>query len=212
MLTLAFRGLLNWQTRCGHVTPSASSVLFFRQNALRCQHKWTPSRYHSYFPPPPTTRNFLHRAIAYKAVPISQLSLRALPSASQGQARREFIDHTTEETSPFSSPGAPSSSSETHRFARLALASKPMLLHNATPFIREESVLPMSSPPLAAAAAASELTSQLDDIWEKDLTKVNLPDYVKSNGTTITFPEKVRQQEPSVYYFCNHAIVRISHC
>lgn len=39
---------------------------------------------------------------------------------------------------------------------------------------------------------SSPALAQLDEIWEKDLTKINLPEYVKANATTVTFPEKVR--------------------
>ena len=44
---------------------------------------------------------------------------------------------------------------------------------------------------LAGRSAPSPALAQLDEIWEKDLSKVSLPEYVKANATTITFPEKV---------------------
>ena len=43
----------------------------------------------------------------------------------------------------------------------------------------------------AGRSTSSPVLAQLDEIWEKDLSKVNLPEYVKANATTITFPEKV---------------------
>lgn len=45
----------------------------------------------------------------------------------------------------------------------------------------------------ASRSASSSALAQLDEIWEKDLSKISLPDYVKANATTITFPEKVRK-------------------
>lgn len=43
----------------------------------------------------------------------------------------------------------------------------------------------------AVAASALLVSSHLDDIWQKDLGKVDLPEYVQANATTITFPEKL---------------------
>jgi hypothetical protein len=43
----------------------------------------------------------------------------------------------------------------------------------------------------AVSASALLAASHLDDIWQKDLGKADLPGYVQANATTITFPEKL---------------------
>ena len=78
------------------------------------------------------------------------------------------------------------------------LASEQMLLplQSVQPLVREEEVASMlpSAPSSFAASASSDSMTQLDEIWEKDLNKVDLPEYVKANSTSITFPEKVSQR------------------
>ena len=70
-----------------------------------------------------------------------------------------------------------------------------MLMHSVAPLNREESfsevsgMLPSTSS--SFVARGSSVLTQLDEIWDKDLSKVNLPEYVKTNSTTITVPEKV---------------------
>ena len=75
------------------------------------------------------------------------------------------------------------------------LTSEQMLLplQSVQPLVREEDVASMlpSAPSSFAASASSDNMTQLDEIWEKDLNKVDLPEYVKANSTSITFPEKV---------------------
>jgi hypothetical protein len=51
---------------------------------------------------------------------------------------------------------------------------------------------PMQSPSVSVMVGPSEVPAELDEIWGRDLNKVSLPDYVKANSTTLTFPEKVR--------------------
>mmetsp|Transcript_276 Transcript_276/g.573 ORF Transcript_276/g.573 Transcript_276/m.573 type:complete len:444 (+) Transcript_276:228-1559(+) len=55
----------------------------------------------------------------------------------------------------------------------------------------EKASMPFSSKSSPCHASSSPDLFQLDEIWEKDLSKVSLPDYVKENTTTITFPEKL---------------------
>ena len=77
-----------------------------------------------------------------------------------------------------------------------------MLTHGLAPLNREESFPEVASmlpsPTSSFAARGSSVLTQLDEIWDKDLSKVNLPDYVKTNSTTITFPEKVGRTLPIV--------------
>jgi len=77
-----------------------------------------------------------------------------------------------------------------------------MLIHQGTDTMMNtnestaEKASTLSSPRTSSfhiSSAPSDL-SQLDEIWGKDISKVSLPDYVKKNSTTITFPEKVREK------------------
>jgi len=74
----------------------------------------------------------------------------------------------------------------------------------------EKASMPFSSKSSPCHASSSPDLFQLDEIWEKDLSKVSLPDYVKENTTTITFPEKVsRRFFHSVRHFhcCVNALI-----
>lgn len=83
-------------------------------------------------------------------------------------------------------------------------AEEPMLVHTGTPSLHfvstpttsSNSTRPiMQSPSFAVpppSPPTAEVPAQLDEIWGRDLTKISLPDYVKSNSTSLSFPEKVR--------------------
>lgn len=64
------------------------------------------------------------------------------------------------------------------------------------------SLIPSSSMPSAmeevrlaaervAVGASIEPSLTLDGIWQRDLDRVDLPEYVQAHSTTISFPEKV---------------------
>lgn len=76
-----------------------------------------------------------------------------------------------------------------HRAAPKSIQSEDMLAKELSLLSRGD-----SAPDLGLSGRAEEPAdlSQLDEIWKKDLSKVSLPEYVKANATTITFPEKVR--------------------
>lgn len=50
----------------------------------------------------------------------------------------------------------------------------------------------MSSCPAAYSTQSSVESAHLDKIWESDISKVDLPQYVRAHNTSLSFPEKVR--------------------
>ena len=46
----------------------------------------------------------------------------------------------------------------------------------------------------AAISTSLEPSLPLDDIWQRDIESVDLPEYVRARSTTISFPEKVSRK------------------